>query len=70
MVPHKINTRRRWWWPLIFGCAVVLLVGTGLVLIARHDVRAIAAPVGSVGAAATDCLFSYIRNRPTVERLG
>ena len=46
MLPHKINTRRGWSWPLIFGSAVVLLVGTGLVLIARHDVRAIAAPVG------------------------
>jgi len=40
-----INTHRRWSRALIFGSAVVLLVGTGLTLITRHDVRAIASPV-------------------------
>ena len=45
MLPHMINTHRRWSRALIFGSAVVLLVGTGLTLITRHDVRAIASPV-------------------------
>jgi len=41
-----INTHRRWSLPLIFGSAVLLLVGTGLFLIVRHDARAATPSVG------------------------
>ena len=70
VLPHMINTQRRWSLPVILGSVVLLLAGTGLFLIARPAARRDRAAPKSVQEATATPSPTPSGERPAVERLG
>jgi hypothetical protein len=63
-----IKSHRRWSLLAILGSVVLLLAGTGLVLIVRHDARATPF-LPRLPGIATGAVPDAARDRPAVERL-
>ena len=70
VLPHMINTHRRWSLLVILGSVVLLLAGTGLFLIVRPAARAAAPPASPFSEPPADVLRDAVQSGPTVERLG